>query len=485
MRRSWAFGLRPRLLAALVFTAAITLAVAALALLDPLEQRLRTDGEQSVLVAVANAKPQFSRLHLNRSTGLPPVPPLRNALNALRKTTDGEIVVLDTRLQVVDQPPGAESDIAIDYDDASLALGTDEPNHSLVGSTLVDVVPVRIGGRLFAIDLRRRLVYVDSAVDTVTRAFIEAAAAGLLVALLLGIGFSSTLLRRLERLRDATLDLQRGTLDSGDPVDSGRDEIGDLARAFAIMQRQLRRQEAARRSFIATASHELRTPLASLDGMLELLEDDLNADHLDLEDARERTARAKEQTHRLSQLATDLLDLSRLDADLELRTEPIELSEICRAVAAEFELRAGEARVQLDVAPPPDPCWVVADPGAVARVIRILIDNALRVSGPESSIHVQMSCENSWATATVRDEGPGVPETEADLIFERFRRGSSAIGSTGFGLGLASGRELADRMGGSLTRVAAEADEPGACFALRLPLAVSGTHEIEPMTRRA
>ena len=485
MRRARAFGLRPRLLAALVLTAAVTLAVAAIALLDPLEQRLRTDGEQSVLIAVANAKPRFTALHLNHATGLPPLPPLRTAVGGLRRTTDGEVDVLDSRLQVIDQPLGIDNDIALDYDAAREALVTDEANHSLVGSELIDAVPVRIGGRLFAVEVRRRLSYVDSAVDTVTRAFIEAAAVGLVVALLLGIGLSSTLLRRLERLRDATLDMQRGTLDSGDPVDRGRDEIGDLARAFAIMQRQLRRQEAARRSFVATASHELRTPLASLDGMLELLEDDLHADHLDLDDARERTARAKEQTRRLSQLATDLLDLSRLDADLELRTEPLELSEICRAVAAEFELRADEAGVELEVAPPPDPCWVVADPGAVARVIRILLDNALRVSEPSSTIHVEMSREPSWATATVRDEGPGVPDSERELIFERFQRGSAAVGRTGFGLGLAIGRELADRMGGSLTLAVPRAGERGACFSLRLPMAMSGAHEIDRMSHRA
>ncbi len=484
MRRARAFGLRPRLLAALVLTSAVTLAVAALALLGPLEQRLRAGNEQSVLIAVANAKPRFTELHVNRATGLPPVPALRSAVAALRRTTDGEIEVFDSRLQVIDQPPGADTDIPLDYEAARQAIVTDRGNHSLVGNVLLDAEPVRMGERLFAVEVHRSLL-VDSAVDTVQRAFLEAAAVGLVVALLLGIGLSSRLLRRLERLRDATLDLQLGALESDDPVDRGRDEIGDLARAFATMQRQLHRQEAARRSFVATASHELRTPLASLDAMLELLEDDLNADHLDLEDARERTARAKDQTRRLSQLATDLLDLSRLDADLELRAEPLELSEICRAVAAEFELRAGEAHVDLEASPPADPCWVVADPGAVARVIRILIDNALRVSPVDSTIRVELSSQGTWATASVTDEGPGVPEAERELIFERFQRGSSAVGRTGFGLGLAIGRELADRMGGSLTLALPREGQRGACFSLRLPTAVGSVHEIDRVPHHA
>ncbi len=482
MRRP--FGLRPRLLAALVLTSAVTLAVAALALLGPLEQRLRSSNEQSTLTAVANARPRFAALHLDRATGLPPLTALRAEVVALRRTTASEVAVLDARLQVIDQPPGADVDAPLDYAAARQALVTDQANHSLVGDVLLDVLPVRIGGRLFAVEVRRSLE-VDSAVDTVQRAFLEAAAAGLVVALLLGIGLSSRLLRRLERLRDATLDLQRGALAAGDPVDRGRDEIGDLARAFAMMQRQLHRQEAARRSFVATASHELRTPLASLDGMLELLEDDLNADHLDLDDARQRTARAKEQTRRLSQLAADLLDLSRLDADLELRAEPLELREICRAVAAEFELRAAEAHVEIEASPPPEPCWVVADPGAVARVVRILIDNALRVSPPGSTIRVETSCEVTWATAAVCDEGPGVLETERELIFERFQRGSSSIGRTGFGLGLAIGRELADRMGGSLTLALPRDGDRGARFSLRLPVAVGSAHEIDRVPHHA
>ncbi len=200
---------------------------------------------------------------------------------------------------------------------------------------------IKISGQHYVVVLTKRLDYVASAVRVVRTAFLEAAGAGLLVALLLGVGLATTLLRRLERLRDATRELERRGPDAEElPEDRGRDEVGELTRAFAGMQARLRRQEAARRAFVATASHELRTPLASLDGMLELLEDDLRAEQLDLEDARERATRARAQSRRLSRLASDLLDLSRLDAEVELRSEPLELGELARAVAAEFELAA-------------------------------------------------------------------------------------------------------------------------------------------------
>ncbi len=135
----------------------------------------------------------------------------------------------------------------------------------------------------------RRLEYVISTVKVVKKAFLEAAAVGLGIALLLGIALTTTLLRRLERLREAAGELERRGLDAPIRLDARPDEIGDLTRAFASMQARLRRQIQARHAFVATASHELRTPLASLDGTLELLEDDLDPQRLDLADARERT----------------------------------------------------------------------------------------------------------------------------------------------------------------------------------------------------
>ena len=162
------------------------------------------------------------------------------------------------------------------------------------------------------------------------------------------------------------------------PRDTGHDEVGDLARALARMQEELRRQESARRAFVATASHELRTPLTMLQGTMELLAEDLDEIDPDMPDAQRQVATARRELLRLSTLAEELLDLSRLDAAVALRSEAVELGELARAVAAEFGLRAGERETAIEVVPPNGPCWGRGDPDAVARVVRILIDNALR-----------------------------------------------------------------------------------------------------------
>jgi signal transduction histidine kinase len=235
------------------------------------------------------------------------------------------------------------------------------------------------------------------------------------------------------------------------------------------MQTQLHAQEEARKRFVATASHELRTPLASLHGELELADDDLRAEPPDVADARQQVGRARDQSRRLSALAADLLDLSRLDADVVLRREPIELGEMCRAAVSEFELRVREQHLALRVEAPEEAVWAEADPGGVARIIRILVDNALRFTPRDLPVEVELSHENGQAEISVTDRGPGVQSDEHEAIFERFRRGSAQGNGGGFGLGLAIGRELAERMGGSLALE--EASEPGARFVLRLPSA--------------
>jgi signal transduction histidine kinase len=314
--------------------------------------------------------------------------------------------------------------------------------------------------------VRKSIDEIPLAVKAVRRAFEIAALVAILLTILIAIPLAGTLVGRLRRLRQAALHI---AIDGGGrtnfPVDRARDEVGDLARSFSIMQRRLRQQEEARRAFVATASHELRTPLASLEGMLELLADDLQADQLDLEDAASLLDRARAQSRRLGRLAADLLDLSRLDAEVALRSELLELGELGRAVLAEFELAARGRGVKLVLDEGSRPVWALADPGSAARILRILLDNALRVAPAGSEVRVAVGA-GLFPTLSVIDGGPGVAPEERALIFDRFKRGRETGGEAGFGLGLAIGRELAQRMGGSL--VLADTDGPGATFTLTL-----------------
>ena len=471
-------GLRPRLLAALLATSLVTLAAAALVLLPPLRDQLR---DESVRSAASATEAQVAAF----AAALAQDPPDCGAVNALlftlsQQTTANVFVVdLEPRAVCGSPEPGAGGDLMV-----QTALNEGVAARAVRDDDLQIVIPLGRDGRTTnALIVRKRLTDVTAAVDEVYSAFGKAAILGLGAALVLGLFLATTLVRRLERLRRAALRITTEGPSAPAPADEGRDEIGDLARSFSAMQRSLVRQEEARRAFVATASHELRTPLTSLSGMLELLDEDLTEGRLDLPDAHRQITAARGELRRLGNLAAELLDLSRLDAGVPLRSEPVELGELTRAVASEFEQRARELGVDLDVVQPIGPCWAKGDPGAVARILRILLDNALRFSPPREAIRVASQYRGERALLEVVDRGPGVPASERELIFERFKRGSRTGGEGGFGLGLAIGRELATRLGGTLELD--EATTGGARFVCALPIELpaggGGPAELEPV----
>jgi signal transduction histidine kinase len=493
-------GLRGRLLAAFVVTSALTLVVAATVLYGPLQSKLRSQSVENLRDAVTNSRGVFADA-LDKEI-LPPDPPEPGAASIDpaqrrevidRRTRIGTAAFelrqrIEMRVMVdAEDADGAtlpdffyDSDFAPTSPDATIAALEAEREDRTVQTVRGDEVTVAVplfkpGGPKGVLVAQRRLTEVTAAVEQVQNALMAAAGIGLLVAIALGVMLSSTLLRRLGRLRAVALRISADGPDAPAPRDRGRDEVGDLARALARMQEELRRQEAARRSFVSTASHELRTPLTMLQGTMELLEEDLRDGRLDIDDAQVQVTNARRELRRLSTLAGELLDLSRLDAAVQLRSEPVELGELARAVAAEFQLRARDADVEIDVVPPADGCWGRGDPDAVARVVRILLDNALRYGPPGQVVTLSTTCDDGHAGIAVSDRGPGIPAEEREHIFERFHRGRAAGAESGFGLGLAIGRELAERMGGSLQLAAG--DPPGACFVLTLAAATPESAE--------
>jgi signal transduction histidine kinase len=476
-------SLRSRLLLALLATSAVTLGVAALALLSPLQTKLDAQGRDSVKAAALATRPALAG-ELVKARGALSLGTV-GVLETFKQRTGANVALYDSAPAADDNAPNEVYNLGLTERDPKTLFRVITSNR-VQSSTTRDgsgvAIPVPLSqtalqrkvklppGHDYFILVVRKPDVGGEAVDTVRSAFLTAAVIGLGVALLLGLLLSAGLARRLGRLRRSALALAAdGVGAPPPPVDDGQDEVGDLARALASMQRALRRQEEARRAFVATASHELRTPLTSLQGNLELLTEDLERGELDVEDARAQLRGAQFELRRLSNLASELLDLSRLDAGVELRREPVELGELTRAVAAEFALRARDRAVELVVVPPTGPVWAGGDPGAVARAGRILIDNALRFSAAGDEVRVAAAYHGERATLEVTDNGPGVPAGERDLIFERFQRGTHTGGEGGFGLGLAIGRELARRMDGEL-QLASEGEGAGARFVLALPI---------------
>jgi two-component system, OmpR family, sensor kinase len=271
-------------------------------------------------------------------------------------------------------------------------------------------------------------------------------AGGVVLALVFVLGYAGSWVfaRRIRRLERAAERIADGMFD--EPVtDPGKDEVGELARAFERMRRRLAQLDHARREFIANASHELRTPLFSLGGFLELLDDE----DLDEDTRREFLTTMREQVQRLEKLATELLDLSRLDAGhIDLDREAVALDALARTAAEEFTAVALQSGHELEVTAP-RPVLAIVDEQRTLQIARILVENAIVHTPSGTHVRIDVFEERGHARLTVSDDGPGIDEAEAASIFERFYRidGAQASGS---GLGLAIARELVRLMGGSL-----------------------------------
>jgi two-component system, OmpR family, sensor kinase len=286
---------------------------------------------------------------------------------------------------------------------------------------------------------------VEGNVDLIRRQILLSGGIALAVALLAGYLVARALSQRVGRLEHAARKVAAGDFSNPIRADSD-DELGQLAAAFDDMQNQLARLDRARKQFIASASHELRTPIFSLGGFLELLADE----DLDEETRRQFLEQLRGQVERMRKLATELLDLSRLEAGaLELRPEPTDVGQLAREVAGEFTPAAQQhdARVRLDL--PDEPIELDCDPERVAQVLRILLDNALVHTPAGTGVRVSAARRNGHVRLEVSDLGLGIKRQNMPHIFEPFFTSNEE--AQGAGLGLAIARELAERMQGRLS----------------------------------
>ena len=271
-------------------------------------------------------------------------------------------------------------------------------------------------------------------------------------------------LRPVERIRAEAAEITGSDLHRRIPEPGGQDEIGRLARTLNTMLDRLEDSAARQRRFVADASHELRTPLATVRTSLEV-----GLAHQDRAPWPELAQRAVTETTRLQRLVDALLLLARYDDSAPLtRRERLDLAALARDVVA--TVPAGvPVEVELDEA-----VQVSGDPDQLSRLLRNLLDNAVRYAS--TRISVTISTDRPDTLIQVADDGPGVPAADRERIFDRFVRLEAARtrhrgDTTGTGLGLSIARDIATAHGGSIT-VTDPTAGPGALFVVRLPTAL-------------
>jgi two-component system, OmpR family, sensor kinase len=263
-----------------------------------------------------------------------------------------------------------------------------------------------------------------------------------------------------------------GTLSSDrDTVQLGQDLDEMISRLAVLVETQ--------RRFIANASHELRSPLTTLLGELSF------AVQRDRDAAAYRSAieEALGSTRRLKVLTDDLLALARIGAS-DPKLEPVSLSQITRSACESSRAAAERGGVNLDARS--DGAVVQGCPRDLERLMRNLVENAVRHCPPGGSVRIESRAEAGDARITVSDEGPGVPAHARERIFEPFfRLDGEGTDDAGAGLGLAIGRTIARAHGGDLWVDGATDAECGARFVLSLPVSGPSPSALRPRERPA
>ncbi|HWK68736.1 MAG TPA: ATP-binding protein [Rhizobiaceae bacterium] len=270
-----------------------------------------------------------------------------------------------------------------------------------------------------------------------------------LVATLIGLAAYPVvrhLTRRLERLRRGVDSWGSGALATR-VADEGSDEVAAVARSFNKAADHIERLLAAHRSLLANASHELRSPLARLRMAIDLYEETTDRDTKD---------EIIRNLGELDGLVEEILLASRLDHLEQLdHSEPVDLL----GLAAEEGARSG-------VAVSGEPAIVSGDPRLLARLVRNLVQNALRHGAPP--VEIEVGKAGGKVLVSVHDHGRGIPPDERARLFEPFYRPSGRPESSGgWGLGLSLVRQIAGHHGASVRYEAPP--EGGALFVVEFP----------------
>ena len=304
-------------------------------------------------------------------------------------------------------------------------------------------VAVLAAGLPLAVLLLSGAVMLKMREDVVLLAIAAGSSAiGLAAALLV----ASSVSRSIDRLRAASAELAAGELGARAP-EAGPAELAELGASFNDMAGRLEDLFDARRELVVWASHDLRTPLASLQAMLEALEDGLG-------DPDRYLASMREQVEVLGRLVNDLFELATIDAGaLTVELREAALSNVVASCLRGLEVEAERRSVRLENRVDGDLPPVLCAPEHVERVLVNLVSNALRHTPSDGSVAVRVEPGGAAdVRVSVEDSGEGLAPEALRRMFDRFWRGDEArtSASGGAGLGLAISRALVEAQGGRI-----------------------------------
>lgn len=288
-----------------------------------------------------------------------------------------------------------------------------------------------------------------------------------LLALVLTLTFSNTILRPVSELTRIARRMEQGDLSQRVKI-RAKDEIGKLAHAFNTMADSLARSEELRRNMVSDIAHELRTPLTNIRGYLEGLKDHV------VDPTHDIIVSLYEESLLLSRLVADLQELSLAEAgQLHLIRKPLVLEETITKAMSSLQLQANTKQLLLSTDLPPHLPKVMADAERTGQILRNLLNNAIIHTPPGGEIIVRARAGYDEVIVSVQDSGKGIPAEHLPNIFERFYRAdaSRSRATGGSGLGLAIVKQMVEAQHGRIEVTSSPVS--GSCFTFTLPLAVN------------
>lgn len=250
----------------------------------------------------------------------------------------------------------------------------------------------------------------------------------------------------------------------GEPAAALVYEINDIVQNYEGRLAALQTAREANRQLMTSLSHDVRTPLTTLIGSLDAAHRGLLTGQ-----AREESLdAARRKAHELKDYVDALFDWFKLNSgEFSLQPRPVEAVELTRNFLADWVPLWEEQGMNYRLQIPEGPFRAALDPDAYRRILNNLLQNALTHSRAQCT-SVTLTARDGALEVQVADDGVGIPAEALPHIFERLYKGDASRGSRGSGLGLSIARQLALRMGGSLT--AASTPGKGAVFTLQFPL---------------
>ncbi len=326
-------------------------------------------------------------------------------------------------------------------------LQTEPPARAVLG--FADIPAGGIVWRTFSVQTRDRVIQVaqpervrhERAAQAALRSVVPLLAVAPALALVIGWLVSRSL-APLQRLAGEVRARDSGSLQAL-PEDRLPDEVLPLVQSLNALLARLDAALAAQRHFVGDAAHELRSPLTALKLQVQVMR------RAPDEATRDEAARALTAgVDRATRLVEQLLALARSEAGPPRAAPSAPLAELVRQAMADVAPLA-DARgttLELDVAEGAEAVTVPGD-ADVAVLARNLIDNAVRYSPHAGHVSVWVGSVAARPVLQVDDDGPGIPEADREMVFDRFVRRDNAADQTGSGLGLAIVRQVALRQG--------------------------------------